>query len=195
MNFRLAWVYLSICLTLPPSLQARKSDDYFITQYRSYANVRGSDANSDCGPATLAMVALAYGKQPPDLDPRDRQGLIDHCKAAMVEGSELREQGTSTSQLLRGAARLGIQTRLLDSLEAIDAELGQGRLVAAAGNVIRLQFPCRGHGGHCLLIVASDEEGYRVHDPGGYFRQPGSLMTRQQMRDFLWHGVAFWIEN
>lgn len=176
-------------LWLTPAL-ARCPEDYFVTQYRSYANVRGSDNNVFCGAATLAMVALAYDRLPDDIEASQRQELILWCHQRMADDPN--EPGIRARGMLRAASLLGLNSRLVRGLEQIQQEVDQGRLVAVAGNVLRLGLPCRGHGGHCMLVVGRKGDDFLINDPGGFFRQPATPISAQDLQKFLWYGVSFW---
>jgi len=46
-----------------------------------------------------------------------------------------------------------------------------------------------------MLAVTRRDGKYAINDPGGFFRDAGDPMSREQMQKFWWAGLAIWKEQ
>lgn len=181
---------------VPLPAPARDPKKFFLTQYKSSFNQDAKATNGNCGPTTLAMVALAHRCLPPSIKANNPQGLILWCREQMTGNSLDEDSGTNMREMRIVGYRLGLQSRWVDDMDQLDWELRKGRLVAVSGDVNRVGKwgVYKPTGGHALLVVARESDGYRVNDPGGFYRLPNSRMTREDMTRFFNLGSCFWIE-
>ena len=163
--------------------------EFFVTQYKSRYNQWAPVKSSNCGPACMAMVALAYGLAPEGLLPGDRQGLIQWCRDSMTLGGKAASQGTTCNEIERMATRLGLKSRWLRRYQDLDQELAQGHLVVVGGDTNRIGAP---GGDHFLLCLGRSGSDYRINDPGGYFPVPGSRLSPGQMEQFFTEAITLY---
>lgn len=163
---------------------------YFVTQYPSLNNPQGNWSNGNCGPTCIAMAALAFRRVPPGMLPGDRQGLILWCRESMTGGNVDESRGTTFHQVERAATQLQLNPRLVRRFSGIDAELNHGRLVAIAGKVGKLGFPSKGDGGHLILIVGQTAKDYIINDPGGFYKVPGTHLSREKLKAYFDFAVS-----
>lgn len=163
--------------------------EFFVTQFKSRYNQWAPAQSSNCGPACMAMVALAYGLAPEGLLPGDRQGLIQWCRDSMTLAGKDPSKGTTCNEIERMATRLGLKSRWLRRYQDLDQELAQGHLVVVGGEVGRLGAP---GGDHFLLCLGRKGSDYVVNDPGGFFPAPGSRLTAGQMEQFFIEAITLY---
>jgi hypothetical protein len=172
--------------------------DFFITQYKSAENPDAlAGTNSNCGPTTLAMVSLAYRSLPPGIRSNNRQGLILWCREQMTGNSLDQQHGVTLTQFAKAASSLGLAYKYVKDLDELDWELGKGHLVAVSGDMKKIGFlpSLPGPAGHLMLAVTRRDGKYAINDPGGFFRDAGDPMSREQMQKFWWAGLAIWKEQ
>jgi hypothetical protein len=160
------------------TLNVGKPESFFMTQFGWPGwNPNGLDRSSDCGPTSLAMAALAFGKLRSDVDPDQ---LIVASRSAMGASTN-RSKGTDSDQVATGARNLGLQANELQStnLNDIDASLARGGMAIVSGDPINYErelgfqdgtnnkYADSGtyDGGHFILVVGKDKENYVVNDP------------------------------
>lgn len=162
---------------------------YFVTQYPSRYNPWASNGNSNCGPACMAMVALAYGVAPQGLVPGDRQGLVSWCRQTMTLNSDNQKRGTTPHEIERMATQLGLKSRLIRRFQDLDEALALGQLVVVAGDTNRIGW---GGGDHFMLCLGRRGPDYIINDPGGFCRAPGTHMPDDLMEKFFSEAVALY---
>jgi hypothetical protein len=160
---------------------------FFVTQYPSRYNQWASNGNSNCGPACMAMVALAYGVTPQGLVAGDRQGLVLWCRQTMTLNSDNQKRGTTPHEIERMATQLGLKSHLIRRFQDLDAALAQGQLVIVGGDTARIGW---GGGDHFLLCLGRRGADYIINDPGGFCRTPGTHMADDLMEKFFSEAVA-----
>lgn len=161
--------------------------DYFVTQYQSRYNQWAPKQSANCGPACMAMVALAYGLAPEGLVPGDRQGLIEWCRQLMTPGSQDPNRATKAREIERVATQLGLRSHWIRKYQEIDRALAEGQLVVIGGDTNRIGAP---GGDHFLLCVGRRGSDYIINDPGGYFPTPGAHLSEGQMEQFFIEAIA-----
>ncbi|MBT9588860.1 hypothetical protein IV102_36330 [bacterium] len=176
---------------IPVAATSKNPEDFFVTQYKSAANPDGNQTNGNCGPTTLAMLALAYHTLPAGIQASNRQGLILWCREIMTGNSLDQEAGSNLIQMRKAAFELGLRSQWVDDLDDLDWELRKGRLVAVSGDVNKIGFKVDGNGGHALLAIEKHPDYYVINDPGGFYRTAGSHMSVPQMRQFFRLGASF----
>ena len=170
--------------SIPPDPEA-----YFVTQYQSRYNQWAPKNSANCGPACMAMVALAYGLAPEGLVPGDRQGLILWCRQAMTLGNQDQNRATKAREIERVATQMGLHSRWLRKYQDIDPALAEGQLVVVGGNIAKVG----GAGGdHFLLCVGRRGSDYLINDPGGFFPTPGTRLPAGTMEQFFIEAIALY---
>ena len=162
---------------------------YFVTQYRSRYNQWAPKSSANCGPACMAMVALAYGLAPQGLLPGDRQGLILWCRQSMTLGNANENRGTKLREIDRMATQLGLASRSIRKFQDLDQALAQGQLVVVGGDTNKLGAP---GGDHFLLCVGRQGSDYIINDPGGFFPTPGTRLPAGMMEQFFIEAIALY---
>lgn len=164
-------------------------ESYFVTQYRSRYNQHAPKVNGNCGPACMAMVALAYGLAPEGLLPGDRQGLILWCRQAMTLGDQNEDRGTRCREVERVATRLGLNSHRIRRFQDLGPALAEGQLLVVGGDPGKIG----GTGGnHFLLCVGRQGSDYVINDPGGFFPTPGTRLPEGMMESFFIEAVALY---
>ncbi|MBX3166699.1 MAG: hypothetical protein KF760_04775 [Candidatus Eremiobacteraeota bacterium] len=161
--------------------------DYFVTQYQSRYNQWAPKHSANCGPACMAMVALAYGLAPEGLLPGDRQGLILWCRQLMTRGNQDQNRATKAREIERVAIQLGLTPHWIRRYRDIDQALAEGQLVVVGGDTNRIGCP---GGDHFLLCVGRLGSDYIINDPGGFFPTPGAHLSEGQMEQFFIEAIA-----
>lgn len=148
-----------------------KRDNYFITQYyhKRYNPAQAKVNNANCGPTSLAMALRAFGTEPAGLDaPDESVELIRTVRKAMT-GRVDENTWTYPVQVRDGARKLGLNSRLVFSVDAIKEAMSQpGRLMVINVNpspayVDKLVFPY--NGGHFALLTRISGDKAYVSDP------------------------------
>lgn len=171
--------------------------DFFFTQFAHPKwNPGGLDSSSDCGPASLAMAAQAFGAFRPGLDP---ETMIVTARQAMGASSD-RHSGTGSDQVQTGARNLGLTAQTYpNGLNSLDSILNQGGMAIVGGNPqgyeIELGFQNKGNemyandgfynGGHFICVVGIDHKtgNYIVNDPAC---KVGPIeLTHHQMQQYI----------
>lgn len=181
---------ISLKAPKPTSRPARIPSDpesYFVTQYHSRYNEWAPKNSPNCGPACMAMVALAFGRAPQGLLPGDRQGLIQWCRQAMTNNDQNENRGTRIREVARIAIQLGLTPRRLPHFRDLGPALDEGKLVIVGGDTTTLGTA---GGQHFILCVGRQGSDYIVNDPGGYFPTPGSRMSEGLMEKFFLEAIA-----
>lgn len=135
---------------------------FFITQYKSSFNTNEDVAgNGNCGPASLTMVAMAFGKA--HVSPAQANDAIERTRKSMT-GKNNEMAGTSFGQLAQGAASYGLQSReVKGNLATLQAELANGRLPIAL--ISPREFRNSTSRGHYVVVTKIDERGVHCNDP------------------------------
>lgn len=162
-------------------------ESFFVTQYPSRYNRWATEKNANCGPACVAMVALAYGMAPEGLMPGDRQALILWCRQSMTLGRQDQTRGTTCHEIERAATQVGLNSHLIARYQDLDQALARGQLVVVAGDTNRLGW---GGGDHFLLCVGRRGSDYLINDPGGFCRVAGTRLPADLMERFFSQAIA-----
>lgn len=173
--------------SLPHRALPANPADYFVTQYQSRYNPWAPKQSANCGPACMAMVALAYGLAPDGLLPGDRQGLILWCRQLMTQGNQDQNRATKAREIERVATQLGLHPHWIRKYREIDQALAQGQLVVVGGNTSGIGSP---GGDHFLLCVGRRGSDYIINDPGGFYPTPGAHLSEGQMEQFFIEAIA-----
>lgn len=183
-------------ITLP------EAEKFFFTQFAHPKwNKNGKPRSEDCGPASLAMAMKYFGKAPPghDLRTSTDEDLINASRVAMT--GRLKNEGTDTQEVLKGARVAGLKANNLHSFNEVDTALDAGRMVVLTGSPGGFtrdlhfnanDYATNGKGGlfngpHSILVVSGNGKDYVVNDPAckrgpikltkaqllEYFRGPG----------------------
>lgn len=96
-------------------------ESYFITQFRSKYNPDVSGAqelhNADCGPTSLAMLLVHYGRvQMPD----NRESLIETVESQFMGANIHNSNGYNLQQLKKGAEAANLHADRINGLAAVD---------------------------------------------------------------------------
>jgi hypothetical protein len=146
----------------------------------------GKDANylngaENCGPAVLAMIAKANGKEP--LGTTDAQFISNEMKVAGTNA-----QGTTGNGMIAALQNMGMQTAANPGgdLNWINSQLQQGHDVIANGDF----YSVPGHtdptlvAGHYIAVTGVNQGVYTVSDPAA--QNAGTLtMTADQLQAFI----------
>lgn len=171
--------------------------DFFFTQFAHEKwNPNGIGWSSDCGPASLAMAAKAFGAFREGLDP---DTMIVAARSAM-DASADRHTGTGPDQVINGAHNLGLNSyEVQANLAGIDQVIRSGGIAVVDGNPypyeVELGFQNKGNqlyandgfynGGHFISVVGIDQRtgNYIVNDPACKI---GPIqLTRNQMVEYM----------
>ncbi|MFN8608130.1 MAG: C39 family peptidase [Vulcanimicrobiota bacterium] len=173
----------------PPKAAPVKRDDpasFFFSQVRSSTNPTGSVDNSNCGPASLAMAARAFGKWPLEVADDDFPGMMSWIRRSM--GHQTNEmQGTNFPWLTRAADQLKLPNKLFVNFEELPAHVNRGRMVLITGYLRDLGLP---GGGHAMLVVGSRGDDFLVNDPGLFYKLPGTPIHGTDLKRFFKMGIA-----
>ena len=160
---------------------------YFVTQYHSRYNQWAPAKSANCGPACVAMVALAYGLAPEGLLPGDRQGLIQWCRQTMTLGNQDQSRATKAREIERVATQLGFRSRSIHKFQELDQALAEGQLVVVGGDTNKMGAP---GGDHFMLCIGRQGSDYLINDPGGFFPTPGTRLPAGLMEQFFIEAIA-----
>lgn len=149
-----------------PAVKPNVGNNTFVSQYRSTSNVNedASRANGNCGPASLTIVAEAFGKR--SVTPGNANAAIEDSRRRMGAGTSNSSEysGTSYEQLVRGAKSYGLDADVLyGGLDKLKAELAKGRLVIAHLRPSYLN-PNSTSGHYTVVTKVADGRVY-MHDP------------------------------
>jgi hypothetical protein len=180
-----------------PPLQYGSPESYFICQFQNNKwNPGGPPSSSDCGPASLAMVALAMGKLDPNLD---RDTLLVQARELMAPNSD-RHTGTDTGQVTDAARRLGLNAQGISAdTSSILQALKNGAMCVVSGNPIQYEQELgfndgtndkyadfgQYNGGHFIAVVGVDQRSgnFVVNDPACKI---GPIeLTPQQLQTYM----------
>lgn len=162
-------------------------------------NPTGPSTSGNCAPASLAMGAMVFGRQPAGLTVEQS---IDRVRRLMDKPSD--SGGASLAQVRKAAAALNLEWRAMARGE-LDADLDKGRMVVLVGTpgntssptsvtTYQRAFRDAGYtytfdGAHSILVMARMPSGkYLVADP---LSKIGPLeISKAAMRDFYarWGG-------
>jgi hypothetical protein len=135
---------------------------FFVSQFRSDTN-RNEDVagNGNCGPTSLTMAAMAFGKVRVTADTAN--DVIEQTRQAMT-GKNNEKSGTSFAQLKKGAEAYGLSARQTGgSLEALQTELSAGRLPIVL--LSPREFRTSTSTGHYVVVTKIDAQGVHCNDP------------------------------
>jgi hypothetical protein len=140
---------------------------YFICQYPSATNSQESVANNgNCGPTSLLMAAMAFGKTHPDAA-HAHEGILDVRRrgGASLEERAGHNSAVSLPELERAATSFGLQARQMGDahLDHVQQELATGHLVVA---LVKPGFYSHSHSaGHYVLITGMHNGKVQLNDP------------------------------
>jgi tetratricopeptide (TPR) repeat protein len=144
---------------------------YFLTQaFDPHWNPTGPKRSKNCGPASLAMAYLYFGRRPPDGDPNNAEQFIEATRIAMT-GADDNGGLTNFHDVVRGAEAGGLRTKIVRDKESIDGALAQGAIIIASGcpnmpGSYGQRFGYNGGTyGHFILVTNKDADGYIISDP------------------------------
>lgn len=135
---------------------------FFVSQYKSAFN-RNEDVagNGNCGPTSLTMCAMAFGKVAVSSD--SANDAIERTRQAMT-GKNNEKSGTSFAQLKKGAEAYGLSAKQTGgSLAALQAELSAGRLPIVL--LSPKEFRKSTSTGHYVVVTKIDAQGVHCNDP------------------------------
>lgn len=149
-----------------PAVRPDTSGSTFVSQYRSTSNANedATRANGNCGPASLTIVAEAFGKR--SVSAGNANAAIEDTRRRMGAGTSNSSEysGTSYAQLVQGAKSYGLDSEVLyGGLDKLKAELAKGRLVIAHLRPSYL-FPNSTSGHYTVVTKVANGRVY-MHDP------------------------------
>ena len=99
------------------------ADSYFITQYyhKRYNPAQARVNNANCGPTSLAMALRAFGTEPAGLDAPDESVELVRVVRKAMTGRLDEQTWTYPVQVRDGARKLGLNSRLVFSIDDIKA--------------------------------------------------------------------------
>jgi hypothetical protein len=167
------------------------ANQFFISQYRSQFNPTADEANSDCGPACLAMAMKRFFADSDFVRVSDPGRLVKMARVAMT-GSMDEYVNTDNDDVIHGAQMLGLNARRAPDLRSIDGALDSGAMLIVSGSpsvpgtfAHRLPYHhCRN--GHFIGIAGRNGDRYLLCDPestDGTFE-----ITRGELAAF----ISFW---
>lgn len=159
---------------------------FYFSQVRSSSNPSGTVDNGNCGPASLAMAARAFGRWPAEVTAGDYPTMMTWIRQAMGHKSE-ETQGTNIPWLTKAAARLKLHSELFTNYDELARQIAKGRMVIVAGHLKNLNMP---GGSHAMLVVTQRGEGYAINDPGLFYKLPGTVLKDADLRRFFVMGIA-----
>ncbi|MBN9414178.1 MAG: C39 family peptidase [Candidatus Eremiobacteraeota bacterium] len=159
---------------------------FFISQSRSSSNPTGSIDNSNCGPASLAMAARAFGKWPLEIAENDYPSMMTWIRRAMGHKTD-EMQGTNTPWLTKAADKLGLPNQLFLKFDELPGHLARGQLVVIAGYMKDLNMP---GDSHAMLVVGQRGDDFLVNDPGLFYKLPASPIHSADLKRFFVCGIA-----
>lgn len=171
-------------------------NSYFIAQmYDARFNPYAPYSTANCGPTSLAMVLKAFGKAPPYTN---LENLIDQVRYQMTGRNDNGEL-TNENQVMRAASYYGLSSQLVSSVDEIERQLKQGKLVILAGNPAAYNYPFSSDqyfpfsGGH--FVVVADIQGDRVVVNDPLSRMGAIVISRKHLEEYMayknWYsGVA-----
>jgi hypothetical protein len=164
------------------SLSANAKPLPWVSQY----DPTGKDANylngaENCGPAVLAMIAKANGKEP--VGTTDATFISNEMKIAGTNA-----QGTTGNGMIAALQDMGMQTAANPGgdLNWINSQLQQGHEVIANGDF----YSVPGHtdpklvAGHYIAVTGVNQGVYTVSDPAAKDATP-ITMTADQLQAFI----------
>jgi hypothetical protein len=182
-----------------------KPNQFFKRQVRHPIwNPTGPLTSGNCAPASLAMIAKAFGKEPAGLT---IEQSIDRVRVMMNKPSD--SGGASLSQVRLGVTKLGLHYRAMPEGD-LDVELAKKRMVVLTGypgldgtstaSAYQAAFRSAGYdytfdANHSIAVFGKTASGrYVVGDP---LSKIGAItLTATQMRDFWkrWggEGTSIW---
>ena len=166
---------------VPPS--SSTGEVPYISQMSSEGSEDDWNASSNCGPASMAMIARAFGFGEGMSD----GALVNSLGTAAGVGAE----GTGYACVMTMASSLGLesQSNAGSDVAWIDEQLAQGNLVAANGNrsvTLENESPPyasgTASGGHWIVVCGKTPDGnYLVKDPS----TTCSVLTPAELSRFL----------
>jgi peptidoglycan hydrolase-like protein with peptidoglycan-binding domain len=143
-------------------------NSYFISQlYDSRFNPYAPRSTANCGPTSLAMVLKAFGKAPAHSNVQD---LIEKVRIQMTGRYDANEL-TNENQVMRAASYYGLASRSVNSVDEVERQLKQGKLVILAGNPGAYNYSFSNDqyfpfsGGHFIVVSAIDGNRVVINDP------------------------------
>lgn len=150
-----------------------RRDAYFITQYhhKRYNPTQAKVNNANCGPTSLAMALRAFGTAPNGLTASGESAELVRTVRKAMTGKVDENTWTYPVQVRDGARKLGLNSRIVFSFEAIKEAMSQpGRLMVINVNpspayADQLVFPY--NGGHFALLTRIVGDKAYLSDPLG----------------------------
>jgi Peptidase_C39 like family len=140
------------------------------------------NAQANCGPTSMAMVARAVGY---GSHLTDAQLIMDMYNKCGTQGGN----GTPVDGIRQGANAIGLDATTYYSsagVEKMAEEVRNGKMVVANGDYYALPAPGRWNnadGGHYVVVTGMDAGGsFLVNDPAGGLKL---TLTPQQMAQYL----------
>lgn len=161
-------------------------NSYFISQiYDPRFNPYAPRSTANCGPVSLAMALVAFGKAPGYSNQED---LIDQVRVAMTGRNDMNEL-TNENQIKSAASRYGLRSTNVSTVDDVAGALAAGKLVVLAGNPAAYNYGFTGDqyfpfsGGHFVLVTAIDGNRVVVNDPLSHV---GAIVIgRKHLQDFM----------
>lgn len=162
---------MSVAAVSPIEDALNRADSYFITQYyhKRYNPTQARVNNANCGPTSLAMALRAFGTEPSGLDAPDESVELVRVVRKAMTGRVDEQTWTYPVQVRDGARKLGLNSRLVFSIDEIKTVMAQpGRLVVVNVNPApaysdQLMFPY--NGGHFALLTRIAGDKAYLSDP------------------------------
>ncbi len=143
-------------------------NSYFISQvYDPRFNPYAPRSTANCGPTSLAMVLRAFGRGPAAANVED---LVEKVRIQMTGRNDSNEL-TNENQLARAASVYGLASQSVGSVDEIERQLEQGKLVILAGNPGAYNYPFSSEqyfpfsGGHFIVVSAIEGNRVVINDP------------------------------
>lgn len=162
--------------------QGKAPDLPYISQYTpDGANKDGyTNADANCGPAILAMIAKSRGQTVGDATTDAK--LINNL--GTIAGTNA--TGTSGNGMIDGLESLGMQTAAQPGADLawINNQLAQGRTVIANGDFYSMpdRYDPVKQAGHYISVIGVDNGNYQVVDPAS---QNVTNLSAQQLQSFI----------
>jgi ABC-type bacteriocin/lantibiotic exporter with double-glycine peptidase domain len=153
--------------------------------YDATFNPQAPSSTANCGPTSLAMALVAFGKAPASTDP---ENLIEQVRIRMTGQDDL-NQLTSESQVASAARSYGLKTNLVNSAAEVCDAVNAGNLVILAGNPAAYNKGLSPSqymafdGGHFVLVTGTVGDDVLINDPLSHV---GTLrISRDQLARFM----------
>ncbi|MBM3267909.1 MAG: peptidoglycan-binding protein [Candidatus Sericytochromatia bacterium] len=143
-------------------------NSYFISQiYDPRFNPYAPRSTANCGPTSLAMVLRAFGRAPAAANVQD---LVEKVRIQMTGRNDPGEL-TNENQVARAASAYGLKSESVSSVDEIERQLRQGKLVILAGDPGAYNYTFGSDqyfpfsGGHFIVVSAIEGNRVIINDP------------------------------